>query len=853
MSQPQSDIRPDFEQRTRPNVHYSTDLSQNKPFPISRTRTDTLDLPRPSSLAVTDDADNSTDYDWSAEEDLVDEEAKLEKKLNQTEKTNRFGIKRIFLLLFSSLIGSTFLSALLVAPGILVHFFWYRENPTEHRKYVKDNVQSWLFWAAANLLISWYLGLFVNLVPFVIRSFISAFWGHVSESVKTRLELYTSVKDTFKPVLYAASGWISWAIIFGGVYDLYDQSDPTNSRAPYLYRIAQVVEFVFFLALAVCIQRMLVHAITFAFHRTAYHERVECVRESLKVIERLRQYRPKPTTPRPKSGSHTPVLTSATTSAFSEKEHFTFLSNALRAATFSESRKDRYSADAQDPDTDEYTPNTSRIKGKGRMHFLSGDSQSMGSRFDTQDPERQLTPRSSPHSGPSTPAGSRPGTPYHFPPSRKQTPKSSPEDSSNDSEPALTHAAKVFKHAILHDARNLRGNSDGLNSLSWNITSSQEAKRLARAIYTRFKQRQRNYLLPSDFYPAFPDREVADAAFRVFDKDNNGDVSRAEIKTTLIKVYKERRFLARSIRDVGQALKTLDRILLFFAFVVLFFISLSVFGVNIGKSLTSIYSIFIAASFVFKNAASSAFDAIMFLFVTHPFDTGDRCFIDNENLVVKKMGLFATVFARADGTETYYFNSQLFNKFITNVRRSGNTFENLTMQVTWRTPLEKLDELERRLNRWLSTEENRWFEPSTSIMIQHIMYQRYMEITISIGHNGNWQDWGLRLTRKTAFHAAVQYYCRQLGIVGYEAPLPIVYGDPNTEGYGIPPMPPIPSDDYLRPPPGTLGTMEQVVEEEPQKVEPVLGFLPPFTSRSSNLRARKSKSRKLAYRAGHDG
>jgi hypothetical protein len=38
--------------------------------------------------------------------------------------------------------------------------------------------------------------------------------------------------------------------------------------------------------------------------------------------------------------------------------------------------------------------------------------------------------------------------------------------------------------------------------------------------------------------------------------------------------------------------------------------------------------------------------------------------VTDENLVVKKMGLFATVFTRADGTETYYFNSQLFNMFM---------------------------------------------------------------------------------------------------------------------------------------------------------------------------------------------
>lgn len=53
---------------------------------------------------------------------------------------------------------------------------------------------------------------------------------------------------------------------------------------------------------------------------------------------------------------------------------------------------------------------------------------------------------------------------------------------------------------------------------------------LARSIWMRFRERHshRNYLIASDFYPAFPTHEEAEAAFRVFDKDNNGDISRAE-------------------------------------------------------------------------------------------------------------------------------------------------------------------------------------------------------------------------------------------------------------------------------------------------------------------------------------
>ena len=67
------------------------------------------------------------------------------------------------------------------------------------------------------------------------------------------------------------------------------------------------------------------------------------------------------------------------------------------------------------------------------------------------------------------------------------------------------------------------------------------------------------------------------------------------------------------------------------------------------------------------------------------------------------------------------------------------TAENLTMQVAWRTPLEKLDQLEKCMNNWLQTEENRWFQPSTSVTLQHIDYQRFLEITIGIPYNSNWQ------------------------------------------------------------------------------------------------------------------
>ncbi|KAL4259158.1 EF-hand domain-containing protein [Pleurotus pulmonarius] len=911
----------------KPSVHYPEDVRGQAPGYF---REDSIAMlsSRPASIATTDDEFDEDEFDWSGDEDLRDQQQDYQRRIGNKPKPKGWGFKRIITFLFSSLIGSTLLAGVLVAPALLVHFYWYLPSRSERRQYINQNIQAWLFWAAANLLISWYLALLIDILPSIFTALISGAWGHVSEKVKSKVELYNSVKNTVKPLFYAASAWASWVIIFGGIYKLYNEDDPRNSRASYTYRVSQVVAFGFFFTLMVCIQRMLSHAIAFSFHRTAYQERLDAVQTALSVVETLRNYRPKatPSSSAPRSGTRTPVLGALGMSTLG----FGALGFGRRSRRGSDAPVDvqeRYSPKAAkqrstggdatqyDGDTEEWGDNDGTVVGtNGKSTYGKGKFR-LGSAPVVESPGVV----SEQASRPGTPSGLRNSTiisretsqaalnsyfasapdsgdsPHRYPPTPLGMPApmnvglGSPRESLDSGRnvagaveavtEAVERTAKVIKSAVLHDARNIKGKEgteDEADTLAWYAANTKEAKRLARAIYLRFKDRRRNYLLPEDFYPAFPTSAEAEAAFRVFDKDNNGDISRAEIKSTLVKVYKERRFLSRSMRDVGAALKTLDHILLFFAMVVLLFISLSVFGVEVGDSLTSLYSLAIAASFVFKNAASEAFDAIMFLFVTHPYDTGDRVFIGEENLVVKKMGLFATVFARSDGTETYYFNSQLFSQFITNVRRSGKTFENLTMQLEWRTPLVKLDALEKSLNEWLATEENRWFEPSTSVVLQHIEYQRFLEVTIGIGHNGTWQDWGLRNARKTAFHAAVNYYCKQLGIVCHASPLPISFGEMQTgdgadnnegqypdegasttggggaargqgegreEGSGV--------FEERRGYEEAMGLPPSRASESHEKMKPTLGFLPPESARTSHLRARKSKSKKAMMRGDY--
>ena len=112
-----------------------------------------------------------------------------------------------------------------------------------------------------------------------------------------------------------------------------------------------------------------------------------------------------------------------------------------------------------------------------------------------------------------------------------------------------------------------------------------------------------------------------------------------------------------------------------------------------------------------------------------------------------------------------------------------------------------------------------------------------------------WQDWGLRCARKTAFHAAVQYYCHELGITAHETPIPVEWADTETLRYN-------PDGDEPQSPGVVSMHSNEGPATDPNLVRKpstanVLGFRTPGGLKGSTelTRVRKSKSRKKALRS----
>lgn len=95
-----------------------------------------------------------------------------------------------------------------------------------------------------------------------------------------------------------------------------------------------------------------------------------------------------------------------------------------------------------------------------------------------------------------------------------------------------------------------------------------------------------------------------------------------------INIYKEREFLSYSLKDAKTAIEELNRVLSVIVLVLILIVFLLLMGLATTKLLVVLSSQLLVAVFIFGNTCKTVFEAMIFVFVMHPFDVGDRCVVD---------------------------------------------------------------------------------------------------------------------------------------------------------------------------------------------------------------------------------
>jgi hypothetical protein len=204
---------------------------------------------------------------------------------------------------------------------------------------------------------------------------------------------------------------------------------------------------------------------------------------------------------------------------------------------------------------------------------------------------------------------------------QRETPGSSSKEHANGSyfpahkrQPSQQHLISALNRKLQYIAM---ADQPEMQTKRMDYNSNYNARKLARWLYETLTQGNSRELVVEDFLLCFDTEEEAKEAFALFDRDNNGDISRRELRDVVVRIYKERKDLAAALRDLSQCVGKLDNILMSIAVIIYIFMVLNIVAEEtISSVVVPFGSLLVTLSFIFGQSAKNTFDSIIYVFVT---------------------------------------------------------------------------------------------------------------------------------------------------------------------------------------------------------------------------------------------
>ncbi|KAF3541256.1 hypothetical protein F2Q69_00021041 [Brassica cretica] len=165
--------------------------------------------------------------------------------------------------------------------------------------------------------------------------------------------------------------------------------------------------------------------------------------------------------------------------------------------------------------------------------------------------------------------------------------------------------------------------------------------------------------------------------------------------------------------------------------IIILLVWLIILGITSTKFLVVMSSQVVVVAFIFGNMFNTVFESIIYLFVIHPFDVGDRCEIDGIQMVVEEMNILTTVFLRFDNQKILYPDSRLWTKSIGNYYRSPDMGDGIEFSIHITTPAEKIIFMKQRITNYIEGKKDHWY-PAPMIVFKD------MESLNSASRDINW-------------------------------------------------------------------------------------------------------------------
>lgn len=305
------------------------------------------------------------------------------------------------------------------------------------------------------------------------------------------------------------------------------------------------------------------------------------------------------------------------------------------------------------------------------------------------------------------------------------------------------------------------------------LNSTTGSQVLARRLYRTFVVEGSDTVASDDLRLAFDNDDEASAAFAMFDRDLNGDISMDELEAVCVEIGRERKAITASLKDLDSVVSKLDDVFLFVVFVITILVFVSLISASASTALTSLGSTVLALSWLLSATAQEFLQSLIFVFVKHPFDVGDRVTIygntgsqgRGDDYFVKEISLLFTEFKKMEGHVVQAPNSYLNTLFILNQRRSGGLAEAVPVTIKFGTSLDKIESLRNRLLEFV-TAEKREYQKNILTELTTIYEAHSITLNVVFFYKSNWQNELLRLQRRNKFICAMMVTMQELGIEG---------------------------------------------------------------------------------------
>lgn len=256
-------------------------------------------------------------------------------------------------------------------------------------------------------------------------------------------------------------------------------------------------------------------------------------------------------------------------------------------------------------------------------------------------------------------------------------------------------------------------------------------------------------LKPEDLYEVLgkPD---ADAFFKYLDTDGNGDLTRKEFIQGIAFVYQDRDLLMKTLAESDDVISRLDWFVTNAFMVIAAVVCLYIFNISESVMMFLSANIYIIIHFFFDDLFTEAFVSIVFVFVTHPFDTGDCVLIDNNMFYVRKIGLWYSSFYGKGRKLVYRRNAELCNTTIVNITRSGAMAEEFNTVLSAVTSSKQLLALEERMSKFMRANP-REFEGITYVKNIRLANSEAITIAMEFRHKSNHSESSVKSRRNVLF------------------------------------------------------------------------------------------------------